>query len=323
MRCALRPADHVSWALESLANEGFVVRVVLAITRWRWVKWVFTRTRVGRRVSLRFVAGETLNEAIRVALDANEAGMSVSLNLLGEHVGDEFAARACFDSYVAAIDELQICGVDGNISVKLTQLGLVLDEQLCEALVGDLAQRAAGVGTTLTVDMEDSTLTDGTIDIYERVQSANGNLGIALQAYLKRTPADLARITPLGGHIRLCKGAYDEPESISFRSRRQVNDAYDALMASLIDDEGLLPGLATHDYARVDAAIAAAKGRTAPYEFQMLFGIREPLQERLVADGLALRSYIPYGEAWYPYLTRRMAERPANLWFFIRALFSR
>jgi len=303
--------------------KGFVVWVVLAITRWRLVRWIFTRTRVGRRVSRRFVAGETLAEAIQVALEANEAGMPVSLNSLGEHVDDEASARICLDSYVAAIDALRANGIDGNISVKLTQLGLVLDEELCETLLGDLARHAAEAGTTLTIDMEDSTLTDGTLDLYERAQRAHGNLGVALQAYLKRTPQDLARVAPLGGHIRLCKGAYEEPESIAFRSRSAVNEAYDGLMRSLLDDEGLLPALATHDDARVEAAVAAAAGRTAPYEFQMLYGIRVSLQEQLLADGLALRSYIPYGEAWYPYLTRRMAERPANLWFFIRALFGR
>jgi len=194
---------------------------------------------------------------------------------------------------------------------------LVLDEGSCEAFLGDLARRADRAGTTLTVDMEDSTLTDRTLDLYERAQRAHGNLGVALQAYLKRTPQDLARIAPLGGHIRLCKGAYDEPESIAFRSRRDVNAAYDALMEALMDDEGLLPAIATHDDARVEAALAASEGRTSPYEFQMLYGIRVSLQEQLVGDGLALRSYIPYGDAWYPYLTRRMAERPANLWFFI------
>ena len=303
--------------------KGVVVRVVLAITRWRLICWIFTRTRVGRRVSLRFVAGETLAEAIRVALGANRAGMPVSLNLLGEHAGDEASARASFDSYVAAIDEIRAHGVDGNISVKLTQLGLVLDEGSCEALLGDLAQRAAEAGTTLTIDMEDSTLTDRTLDMYERAQRAHGNLGVALQAYLKRTPQDLARIAPLGGHIRLCKGAYDEPESIAFRSRQDINAAYYSLMEGLMADEELLPALATHDDARVAAALSAAEGRTSPYEFQMLYGIRVSLQEQLVGDGLALRSYIPYGDAWYPYLTRRMAERPANLWFFIRALFGR
>ena len=300
--------------------KGLVVRVVLAVTRWRWVRWIFTRTRVGRRVSSRFVAGETLAEAIEVAVAANRAGMPVSLNLLGENVGDEASARSSFDSYVEAIGQLRQHGVDGNISVKLTQLGLGFDVELCEQLLGDLALRASAAETTLTIDMEESSLTDATLNIYQRAQQAHGNLGVALQAYLRRTPQDLARIASLGGHIRLCKGAYDEPESIAFRSRQDVNDAYDALAETLLADEGLMPALATHDDARVAAAMTAVDGRSAPYEFQMLYGIRVSLQEQLVDDGVPVRSYIPYGEAWYPYLTRRMAERPANLWFFVRAL---
>jgi proline dehydrogenase len=303
--------------------KGFIVRVVLAVTRWRWVRWVFTQTRIGRRVSLRFVAGESLADAIQVAVSANEAGMPVSLNLLGENVGDEESARASFDSYVEAIARLRENEVDGNISVKLTQLGLGFDDELCEELLGDLARHASAAETTLTIDMEESSLTDATLDIYERAQQAHGNLGVALQAYLRRTPQDLARIAPLGGHIRLCKGAYDEPESIAFRSRQDVNDAYDALARALLTDEDLMPALATHDDGRVTAAMTAVDGRTAPYEFQMLYGIRVSLQEQLVGDGVPVRSYIPYGEAWYPYLTRRMAERPANLWFFVRALFGR
>ncbi len=303
--------------------KGFIVRVVLAVTRWRWVRWIFTQTRIGRRVSLRFVAGESLADAIQVAVSANEAGMPVSLNLLGENVGDEESARASFDSYVAAIARLRENEVDGNISVKLTQLGLGFDDELCEELLGDLARHASAAETTLTIDMEESSLTDATLDIYERAQQAHGNLGVALQAYLRRTPQDLARIAPLGGHIRLCKGAYDEPESIAFRSRQDVNDAYDALARALLSDEDLMPALATHDDGRVAAAMTSVDGRTAPYEFQMLYGIRVSLQEQLVGDGVPVRSYIPYGEAWYPYLTRRMAERPANLWFFVRALFGR
>jgi proline dehydrogenase len=303
--------------------KGLVVKVVLAVTRWRWVRWIFTSTRPGRRVSLRFVAGETLDQAIAAARTANDAGMPVSLNLLGEHVTDAASAEAIFDQYVAAVDAIASAGVDGNISIKLTQLGLGFDDDLCASLLDRLAAHAAAAGTTVTIDMEDSPFTDVTLDLYEQSQKAHGNLGVAIQAYLRRSVDDLARIIPLGGHVRLCKGAYDEPESIAHRSRPKVNEAYDALMTMLMRDEGVLPALATHDHERVAAAIAIAPERSGPYEFQMLYGIRVSLQEQLVADGIPLRSYIPYGEAWYPYLTRRMAERPANLWFFVRALFGR
>lgn len=303
--------------------KGLVVKVVLAVTRWRWVRWIFTKTRVGRRVSLRFVAGETLDQAIEAARGANEAGMPVSLNLLGEHVTDREAAESIHAQYVAAVDALVANGIDGNISIKLTQLGLGMDDTLCAALLDRLAAHAAAAGVTVTLDMEDSPFTDVTLDLYEATQGTHGNLGVAIQAYLKRSPDDLERIIPLGGHIRLCKGAYDEAEAIAYRTRSRVDEAYDDLMRMLMADERVVPALATHDHERVAAARAEADDRKAPYEFQMLYGIRVSLQEELVAEGVPLRSYIPYGEAWYPYLTRRMAERPANLWFFVRALFGK
>lgn len=303
--------------------RGLVVKVVLAVTRWRWVRWMFTQTRPGRRVSLRFVAGETLEQAIAVARAENGAGRTVSLNLLGEHVHDAATADRSFRDYLAAIEALREAGIDGNISVKPTQLGLGFDDALCEKYVGELAARAGAVGTTVTIDMEDSSLTERTLGIYERTQREHGNLGVALQAYLRRTPDDLERIRPLGGHVRLCKGAYDEPEAVAFRTRPDVDAAFDRLATTLLDDPGVLPALATHDDARIEAAVVAAADRDAAYEFQMLYGIRTALQEQVTARGLALRSYVPYGEAWYPYLTRRIAERPANVWFFFRALVGR
>jgi proline dehydrogenase len=303
--------------------RGLVVKAVLVVTRWRWVRWVFTRTRIGRRVSLRFVAGETLDSAIAASLEANRRGMPVSLNLLGEHVTDAASARQSFLAYRDAIDALRVRRIDGNLSVKLTQLGLEIDEASCAGLLDELAERAVEAGITITIDMEDSPFTDITLDIYEEVQLARGNLGVALQAYLHRTPADLGRISPLGGHVRLCKGAYDEPVEIAYRSGDEVNDAFDRLLGELMREGGPYPAIASHDEDRVERAISLAADRTEGYEIQMLYGVRLPLQEELVERGLRMRVYIPYGEAWYPYLTRRMAERPANFWFFVRALFGR
>jgi proline dehydrogenase len=171
--------------------------------------------------------------------------------------------------------------------------------------------------------MEESAHTSVTLDMYEQTQKEYGNLGVALQAYLRRTPDDLSRIAPLGGHIRLCKGAYDESEEIAFRARKEVDAAFDRLSRVLMDQEEVKPAIATHDDERISFAIDLAAGRDAPWEIQMLFGIRESLQRSLVEGGHPVRVYIPYGDAWYPYLTRRIAERPANLWFFLRALFSR
>jgi proline dehydrogenase len=303
--------------------KALTVRLVLAITRWRWVRWLFTRTGVGRRVALRFVAGESLDEAVQAARRINEAGMTVSLDHLGEHVHDRGAAEAARDDYLACLDRIAAEGLDANISIKLTQLGMGLDDALCAASLDALAVRAAAHGLTVTIDMEESAHTETTVAMYERVQRDHGNLGLALQAYLRRTPEDLQRVAPLGGHIRMCKGAYDEPEELAFQSRDEVDEAFDDLCRELMEQNDAKPAIASHDDRRIDHAVGLAESRTAPWEVQMLFGIREPLQRELVAAGTPLRVYIPYGDAWYPYLTRRIAERPANLWFFVRALFSR
>jgi proline dehydrogenase len=205
--------------------------------------------------------------------------------------------------------------------VKLTQLGLGLDDGLAERSLGELASRAAGAGMTVTVDMEESALTEATLDLYCGAQAEHGNLGLALQAYLHRTPADLARVLPLGGLIRLCKGAYDEPDEVALRRRDQVSAAFARLLADLMACEGVRPAVATHDHRLVALARELARGRREPFEFQMLYGIRPSLQAELVAAGYPLRVYVPYGDAWYPYLTRRIAERPSSVWFFARAFF--
>lgn len=303
--------------------RGLIVKTVLTVTRWRWVKWLFTRTRVGRRVALRFVAGDTLDEAVAAVRRLNAAGMSVSLDHLGEHVEDSAAAEGARDAYLACLDRIATEHLDANISVKLTQLGMGFDDALCARSLDALARRAAGAGTTVTIDMEESAHTTTTLRLYTDAQRTHGNLGLAIQAYLRRTPGDLADVLPLGGHIRLCKGAYDEPEAIAVRTREEVNAAYDALLRTLMAAESVKAAIATHDEKRIVVAEEFALNRTAPWEFQMLYGIRTRLQEDLVADGYAMRVYVPYGDSWYPYLTRRIAERPANVWFFFRALIGR
>jgi proline dehydrogenase len=298
-------------------------RLVLAVTRRKLVQRLFAVGGWGRRVATRFVAGETLDDAVRVARELNGRGFLVSMDLLGEHVSDTRLAERARDEYLQCIDRVAAEGLQANVSVKLTQLGLGLDDALAEASLRALAQRAAAAGTTVTVDMEESALTQVTVDLYCRVQADLGNLGLALQAYLRRTPADLARILPLGGHVRLCKGAYDEPEAVALRHRGQVEEAFLALLADLMACEGVRPAVATHHDRLVAAARELARARRGPFEFQMLYGIRTALQEELVKAGHAVRVYLPYGASWYPYLTRRMAERPSNLWFFVRAFFGR
>jgi proline dehydrogenase len=272
---------------------------------------------------MRFVAGETLDDAVTVARRLNEAGFVVSLDHLGEHVTDRGLARRACDDYLKCLDRIAAEGIDGNISIKLTQLGLGFDDAEAAAAVRALAGRAAELGLTITIDMEESTHTRATIDLYESVQQESGNLGIALQAYLYRTPDDLSRLGRLGGHIRLCKGAYDEPDEVAWRHPAEVDAAFDTLLDELMRTEETVPAIATHDEDRIDLARRLAPARSRPFEFQMLYGVRNRLQQHLVAEGYRVRVYVPYGDSWYPYLTRRMAERPANLWFFVRALFGR
>lgn len=296
---------------------------MLGVTNRSLFRKLITETRPGQALSTRFVAGETLAQAIDAAQALNASGATVSLDHLGEHVTDRSQAEAARDDYLSCLDAIGEYGIDGNISVKLSQLGMGFDNSLAAAALNELAQRASAVGTSVTVDMEESAVTQLTIDIYTAAQKAHGNLGIAVQAYLHRTVQDLDAIMPLGGHIRLCKGAYAEPEDIAHQSRQAVDEAFDRLTHLLMGNDGIVPAIASHDTDRLDVVHSVAGGRAAPYEFQMLYGVRTALQDQIVAAGDSLRIYVPYGVAWYPYLTRRMAERPANLAFFLRAAFSR
>jgi len=269
------------------------------------------------------VAGDTLEDAVAVARKLNDSGMVVSLDLLGEEVDDRDSAGRATEEYLECLDRIADEHLEANISVKPTQLGLAIEEGLATEAIERLAARASEVGTTVTIDMEDSRYTEGTVRLFEKTQPAIGNLGIALQAYLYRTPADLRRLAPLGGHIRLCKGAYVEPEDVAITSKEEVDDAFARELRILMGMEQAMPAVATHDLALVNLAKALATARDSPFEFQMLYGVRPELQRRLVSEGYPLRIYLPFGSQWYPYLTRRLGERPANLWFFAKNLLSR
>lgn len=295
-------------------------KVMLKATDLRLAKWMFSESEAGRKLALRFVAGETLDEAVAVASDLNRQGMSVSLDHLGESVTDVGSARSARDDYLACLDQIQGSNLNANVSVKLTQLGLALDRELATEAMQQLAARAAEVGTTVTIDMEDSPYTDATLDVYEKVQSEFGNLGVAIQSYLYRSGSDISRIARLGGHIRLCKGAYAEPESIAMSRKEHVDASFATLTRQLMDQRDAKPAIASHDERLIDLTRTLVADRPHPYEFQMLFGIRTQLQQQLVRQGHPLRIYVPYGSEWYPYLTRRLAERPANTMFFLRAL---
>jgi proline dehydrogenase len=302
---------------------GLLGRAILAVTERQPVRHTFTDTRPGRALARRFVAGETLDEAMAVAAELVATGCEVSLDHLGEHVADHAEAERSRDDYLACLDRIGESGLPANISVKLTQLGMGLDDELAGKSLDILATRAAEVGTTVTVDMEESEYTSTTIDLYEEAQRRHGNLGIAVQAYLHRTKADLDRLIPLDGHIRLCKGAYAEPAEVAVQTNDEVDASFDSLLALLLASPVSKPAIATHDDGRIDLAKSLISRREAPYEFQMLYGVRGPIQRELVNAGYPLRIYVPYGVAWYPYLTRRLAERPANVLFFLRALVGR
>ncbi len=294
-------------------------RAVLGVTERSVTRRMVTGTRPGRALARRFVAGETLEEAVEAAKELNAAGMKVSLDYLGEHVDVIDEAEAATQSYLECIAAIKDTGIDANISVKLTQLGMGLDDDVARSNLDRLAVAGLDAGCTVTVDMEESDFTETTIQIFETVQTERGNLGIALQAYLHRTADDLERIMPAGGHIRLCKGAYAEPDSIAFQGHA-VDSAFDDLAETLMANGMAMPAIATHDDARIAPVLDAVEDREGPWEFQMLYGVRRDRQEELVAEGHQVRVYVPYGDAWYPYLTRRLAERPANVKFFLRAL---
>lgn len=296
-----------------------VGRSVLAVTNRSTVRKIFSESSTGRRLSLRFVAGETIDDAATTARSLNEMGARVSLDHLGEHVTDTADAVAARDDYLECLDQIDESGLDANISVKLTQLGLGLDDDLAIESLDRLAVRASDAGTTVTIDMEESELVEKTVAAFETVQARHGNIGIAIQSYLYRTPADLDRIVIHGGLVRLCKGAYAEPEEVAHQERDRVDAAFDALTRRLMATPGVTPAIATHDDDRIDLTKRLAEDRARPWEFQMLYGVRRNLQRSLLDEGHPVRVYVPYGTAWYPYLTRRMAERPANVAFFLRA----
>jgi proline dehydrogenase len=268
------------------------------------------------------VAGETLGDALRVAKAQNELGASVSLDHLGEDVTSAEEAVAACEGYVRTLDAIGAGGIDANISIKLTQLGLGLDDGLAAELTARLASRAREAGTTVSIDMEGSSHTEATLRVFEQSQRELGNLGVALQAALYRSAADLRRVLATGGHVRICKGAYVEPREIARQGRERVNRAFDELARIALSESAVPVAIATHDDGRIARAKELAAGRDAYWELQMLYGIRPGLQRSLVEEGYRLRVYVPFGTAWYPYLTRRLAERPSNLALVARALVS-
>jgi proline dehydrogenase len=285
-------------------------------------RWV-TSHKTTRRMSQRFVAGESLDQAVAAARAWNADGMRVSLDLLGESVTNVAEARAARDAYLGVFDRIAQEKLDGNVSMKLTQLGLDLDLDLCQSMVEEIAARAASYGNFVRVDMEASAYTQRTIDIVKRVRAKTASAGVVVQSYLRRTERDVNDLLALGCRLRLCKGAYKEGPDVAFPAKADVDANYVLLMKLLLAS-GIYHGIATHDPKMIAATeqYVAEKGiGKNKFEFQMLYGIRTDLQRDLVKRGYNLRVYIPYGKDWFPYFMRRLAERPANMMFFAKNLF--
>jgi proline dehydrogenase len=274
----------------------------------------------------RFVAGETLAEALTASADLCRHGRHVSLNHLGENVSTEAAAREVCASYIEMTGQLHDKSLSGNISIKLTQLGLDISKELCTALALSIAKHAAEIGRTIEMDMEGSAYTDATLDIFESVQRETGNAGLAVQAYLHRTEKDLHRLAPLKPKIRLVKGAYREPKNIAVQGKPAVDANYKRIATLLLEGAtqgSYFPAIASHDPMMVAHAQAEAARLNLPkdkYELQMIYGIRRDLQQQVHAAGNILQIYVPFGTDWCPYFMRRLSERPANCWFVLRSL---
>ena len=277
------------------------------------------RNGLARRMASRFVAGETAEEGVAAVRELNRSGISATLDLLGESVSKPEEARHARDTYLDTLDRIRAAGVDSNVSVKLTQMGLDIAEDLAIENMSAIIERAASHGSFVRIDMESSAYTERTLDLFRRVFYPRfGNaVGVVLQSYLRRTPQDVDEMIRLGARVRLCKGAYKEPADVAFPAKRDVDEMYETCMQRLLE-QGHYPGLATHDPRIITAArdFVRAKGiPTERYEFQMLYGVRRDLQLALRRDGYRMRVYVPFGTHWYPYLMRRLAERPANIAF--------
>lgn len=307
----------------------------ISLSKANWAQRSITRWGMTRRASRRFVAGETVTEAIAAIRDLNAHGIAVTLDFLGENTSKPEEALQAVEEVLGALDEIEAAGVRANVSIKLSQFGLTLDENLCRENVGRLLARAQKYDNFVRIDMEDSSLTDKTLDIYYWAREQGfDNLGIVIQAYLYRSEADIRKLLEHDARIRLCKGAYQEPAQVAFPKKVDVDANYDFLMKLLVgaSHEPLssngrippLPAIASHDPKRLENAkneIARLKLPQDWVEFQMLYGIRRDLQVQLAAAGYAVRVYVPYGTHWYPYFMRRLAERPANVWFFLSNFF--
>jgi proline dehydrogenase len=275
--------------------------------------------KLAKSMANRFVAGETLESALSAVSRLNARGITASLDLLGESVHNEAEARAAGQAYVNMLDRIYERKADANVSVKLTAMGLDVSEDLCVSIMHKILQRAREYRTFVRIDMESSEYTQRTLDVFEQrlYPAYRENVGVVLQSYLYRTFADVEHTNLLKARVRICKGAYKEPETVAYPDKKDVDTSYLRCMHALMQ-HGNYPGIATHDEAIIKEAKRFAKENQIAsnrFEFQMLYGVRRDLQDQLVREGYRMRVYVPFGTQWYPYLMRRLAERPANIAF--------
>jgi proline dehydrogenase len=298
---------------------------LIYLSRQEGLKEFAARFSLFQKLTTRFIAGETIDEAIAAIREVNARGCSASFDHLNESVNSIEGTQAEVREYQDVLARIDKTGINSNVSIKLTQFGLEIDPELAYRNARRVTEDAARRGNFVRIDMEGSTVTQSTIDVFKRLRSEFGlnDVGIVLQSYLRRTMDDAKDILKIPARIRLCKGAYDEPPEVAYPDKKDVDDNYVQVMQLLLRS-GVYHGIATHDPKMIDATIDFAQregiGKDA-FEFQMLYGIRRDLQEQLARDGYGMRVYVPYGKHWYPYFMRRLAERPANIWFVLKNLF--
>ena len=303
----------------------FLRSTFIALSKNRLLRHFGERSSLGVKLSSRFVAGMEVDDALRVAEAVNKQGMSVSLDSLGESVTSEAEAHKAAEVYHRLLDAIAARKLNANVSVKLTQLGLLLSNELAEGIAGNLVQHARSVDNFVRIDMEDSSLTQITLDIVRRLHARpglRGAVGTVIQSYLYRSQSDVEQLVAEGIRIRLCKGAYKEPADVAFPKKADVDKSYVRLSCMLLDSP-IFHGLATHDEDMIAQArcFASLHGiDPGHYEFQMLYGVRRDLQRQLLKEGCNVRVYVPFGHEWYPYFMRRLAERPANVLFLAKSL---
>ena len=309
------------------AAERAMRSTLLTLSHRKSLGRLATRVPITRPMVRRFICAETLDEALPAICRLRDEGMRTTVDVLGESVSEEADARAAAARYLAVLDALAASGLDRNVSLKPTQMGLAIDPGLARETIGSIVARATELGAFIRIDMEDHTTTDSTLALWRDVRpdtwrDGGADVGLVIQAALRRSDDDIEAIIAEGGRVRLCKGAYKEPSSVAYGDKADVDAAYERQMLRLVR-AGRYPALATHDVRLIKRAIEVAKAEGIArdaFEFQMLFGIRRDVQEQLVGAGWRVRTYVPFGSQWYPYFMRRLAERPANVSFILRNL---